>query len=173
MAMGVVATQWINSTSFVAFPGEADIKGATTFIAADATGATAEVNFKKRPFGILRYSPGVDRKNAMVMEIIAKSKYPGCGKLSLQESRADGLSSRPIVKRLQVSCWHKSWTSVMMGSWANVHHSNSRCRMQRQAAPKADGTSDYEDAFRARLREVKTKQLADKQELKQQQQEQE
>merc|ERR1719163_1682496 len=52
-------------------------KGAKEFTAADATGATAEVTYKKRPFGILRYAPGKDMKDAMVMEIIPKSRYPG------------------------------------------------------------------------------------------------
>merc|ERR1712066_1020904 len=56
---------------------EADTKGAKDFTAADATGATAEVTFKKRPFGILRYAPGAAGKDAMVMEIIPKSRYPG------------------------------------------------------------------------------------------------
>merc|ERR1712050_791809 len=35
------------------------------------------VTFKKRPFGILRYAPGVGGKDAMVMGIIPKSRYPG------------------------------------------------------------------------------------------------
>ncbi|CAE8595594.1 unnamed protein product [Polarella glacialis] len=48
-----------------------------TFLESDATGATAEVTYKKRPFGILRYSPGKDNIGAMVMEIIPKSRYPG------------------------------------------------------------------------------------------------
>merc|ERR1719221_538999 len=56
---------------------EADSKGAKPFTASEATGATAEVTFKKRPFGILRYAPGKDMKDAMVMEVIPKSRYPG------------------------------------------------------------------------------------------------
>merc|ERR1711976_356898 len=56
---------------------EADSKGAKAFTAADADGQTAEVTFKKRPFGILRYAPGADANDAMVMEIIPKSRYPG------------------------------------------------------------------------------------------------
>merc|ERR1712190_373357 len=56
---------------------EKDTWGAKAFSAAEATGATAEVTFKKRPFGILRYAPGADGKDAMVMEIIPKSRYPG------------------------------------------------------------------------------------------------
>jgi len=47
------------------------------FSVSDATGATAEVSYKKRPFGILRYSPGKNNIGAMVMEIIPKSRYPG------------------------------------------------------------------------------------------------
>merc|ERR1712039_786324 len=35
-----------------------DSLGAADFTSAQATGATAEVAFKKRPFGILRYAPG-------------------------------------------------------------------------------------------------------------------
>merc|ERR1719356_1165570 len=56
---------------------EPDSKGAKDFTAADADGATAEVTFKKRPIGILRYAPGKDANDAMVMEIIPKSRYPG------------------------------------------------------------------------------------------------
>ncbi|CAE8682711.1 unnamed protein product [Polarella glacialis] len=48
-----------------------------TLSASDATGATAEVAYKKRPLGMLRYSPGKDNIGAMVMEIIPKSRYPG------------------------------------------------------------------------------------------------
>jgi len=58
------------------FTGEGS-KGAKAFTAADASGATAEVTYKKRPFGIIRYAPGVGMKDAMVMEIIPKSRYPG------------------------------------------------------------------------------------------------
>merc|ERR1712124_241313 len=58
------------------FQGEGS-KGAKAFTAADASGATAEVTFKKRPFGILRYAPGANMNDAMVMEIIPKSRYPG------------------------------------------------------------------------------------------------
>merc|ERR1719226_168221 len=42
---------------------EADSKGAKPFTASEAT-------YKKRPFGIIRYCPGKDMKDAMVMEII-------------------------------------------------------------------------------------------------------
>jgi len=47
------------------------------FKASDATGAEVPVEFKKRPFGILRYQPGEGGKGAMAMEIIPKSRYPG------------------------------------------------------------------------------------------------
>merc|ERR1719382_1311291 len=56
---------------------EADSKGAKPFTASEATGATAEVTYKKRPFGIIRYCPGKDMKDAMVMEIIPKSRHLG------------------------------------------------------------------------------------------------
>merc|ERR1740127_100117 len=56
---------------------ESDTKGAKDFTAAQATGQTAEVTFKKKPFGILRYAPGANANDAMVMEIIPKSRYPG------------------------------------------------------------------------------------------------
>ncbi|CAE7197013.1 mkkA, partial [Symbiodinium sp. CCMP2456] len=42
-----------------------------------ASGPGATVEFKKRPFGILRYQPGEGMKGAMAMEIIPKSRYPG------------------------------------------------------------------------------------------------
>ena len=35
------------------------------------------MDFKKRPFGILRYQPGQGGKGAMAMEIIPTSRYPG------------------------------------------------------------------------------------------------
>ena len=54
-------------------PKDSDV----AFDAAAATGASADVEFKKRPFGILRYQPGKDGKGAMAMEIIPKSRYPG------------------------------------------------------------------------------------------------
>jgi len=47
------------------------------FTASAATGGSMEAEFKKRPFGILRYQPGSGGKGAMAMEIIPKSRYPG------------------------------------------------------------------------------------------------
>jgi len=47
------------------------------FDAGAATGASHDVQFKKRPFGILRYQPGAGGKGAMAMEIIPTSRYPG------------------------------------------------------------------------------------------------
>mmetsp|Transcript_37300 Transcript_37300/g.69641 ORF Transcript_37300/g.69641 Transcript_37300/m.69641 type:complete len:203 (+) Transcript_37300:42-650(+) len=47
------------------------------FDAMQASGPGASVEFKKRPFGILRYQPGQGMKGAMAMEIIPKSRYPG------------------------------------------------------------------------------------------------
>merc|ERR1719324_1188400 len=101
-----MATWWVHSSTFVALPGEGrsarttmnlghgyqermsarahdpgyaekDTKGAKAFTAADATGAETEITYKKRPFGILRYAPGAGANDAMVMEIIPKSRYPG------------------------------------------------------------------------------------------------
>lgn len=42
-----------------------------------ASGATHEVVFKKRPFGVARYAPGKDGTGAVVMAVTAKSRYPG------------------------------------------------------------------------------------------------
>merc|ERR1711972_14570 len=75
----------------------AESKGAKAFTAADATGATKEVTFKKRPFGILRYAPGADGKDAMVMEIIPKSRYPGDPQ---GQAFAAGVKSGWIVKSI-------------------------------------------------------------------------
>ena len=126
IAAGAMATWWINSMAFVSFPGEGrsarttmylghgyqermsprahdpgyaepDTKGAKAFTAADATGATAEVTFKKRPFGILRYAPGADGKDAMVMEIIPKSRYPGDPQ---GQAFAAGVKSGWVVKSI-------------------------------------------------------------------------
>jgi len=54
-------------------PKESDVP----FDASAASGDVTEVEFKKRPFGILRYQPGSNGKGAMAMEIIPKSRYPG------------------------------------------------------------------------------------------------
>ncbi|CAE8718273.1 unnamed protein product [Polarella glacialis] len=68
-----------------------------TFFVADATGATAEVTYKKRPFGILRYSPGKDHIGAMVMEIIPKSRYPGDPQ---GQAFAAGVTSGRVLKSI-------------------------------------------------------------------------
>eukprot|EP00930_Biecheleria_cincta_P096814 TRINITY_DN885_c0_g1_i1.p1 TRINITY_DN885_c0_g1~~TRINITY_DN885_c0_g1_i1.p1 ORF type:complete len:201 (-),score=48.60 TRINITY_DN885_c0_g1_i1:221-823(-) len=54
-------------------PRDADVP----YTSSAATGPGAEVVFKKRPFGILRYTPGAGGKGAMVQEVIGKSRYPG------------------------------------------------------------------------------------------------
>merc|ERR1712037_709832 len=65
--------------------------------ASEATGATSEVTYKKRPFGIIRYCPGQDMKSAMVMEIIPKSRYPGDPQ---GQAFAAGVQSGWIVKSI-------------------------------------------------------------------------
>merc|ERR1719337_821608 len=90
----------VSTVSLVRHPlvlKEADSKGAKPFTATDATGATAEVTFKKRPFGILRYAPGADGKDAMVMEVIPKSRYPGDPQ---GQAFAAGVKSGWIVKSI-------------------------------------------------------------------------
>jgi len=42
-----------------------------------AAGATHEIEYKKRPFGIARYAPGKDGKGAVVMTVTQQSRYPG------------------------------------------------------------------------------------------------
>jgi len=54
-------------------PRDAD----TPFTSSAASGPGADVVFKKRPFGILRYTPGEGGKGAMAQEVIGKSRYPG------------------------------------------------------------------------------------------------
>merc|ERR1712146_386244 len=54
-------------------PKDADVP----FSSAAATGPTHDVEYKKRPFGILRYQPGQGGKGAMAMEVIPTSRYPG------------------------------------------------------------------------------------------------
>jgi hypothetical protein len=44
---------------------------------AASKGATHEITFKKRPFGIARYAPGVNGNGAVVREVTPKSRYPG------------------------------------------------------------------------------------------------
>jgi len=138
--ISAVVTWWCKSTSFVASPAtgrsaltkvhighgyqermsarahdpgyaEADTKGAKAFTAAEATGATAEVTFKKRPFGILRYAPGAEGKSAMVMEIIPKSRYPGDPQ---GQAFAAGVKSGWIVKSINgVEVAGESFAKIM------------------------------------------------------------
>ncbi|CAE7763338.1 OGFOD3, partial [Symbiodinium necroappetens] len=42
-----------------------------------ASGATHEIEFKKKPFGILRYAPGPSGNGAVVREVKQESRYPG------------------------------------------------------------------------------------------------
>merc|ERR1711915_259468 len=51
----------------------------------------------KRPFGILRYAPGAGGKDAMVTEIIPKSRYPGDPQ---GQAFAAGVKSGWIVKSI-------------------------------------------------------------------------
>merc|ERR1740129_2635757 len=126
VAVGAMVTWWAHTATFVSLSGhgrsacttmnlghgyqermsprahdpgyaEPDSKGAKPFTAAEATGATAEVTFKKRPFGILRYAPGADGKDAMVMEIIPKSRYPGDPR---GQAFAAGVKSGWIIKSI-------------------------------------------------------------------------
>merc|ERR1712137_791555 len=76
---------------------EKDTKGAKAFSHTEATGATSEVTFKKRPFGILRYAPGAGMNDAMVMEIIPKSRYPGDPQ---GQAFAAGVKSGWVVKSI-------------------------------------------------------------------------
>merc|ERR1740138_761268 len=80
-------------------PGHSEegFKGAKDFTAAQATGQTAEVTFKKKPFGILRYAPGAGKNDAMVMEVIPKSRYPGDPQ---GQAFAAGVQSGWVVKAI-------------------------------------------------------------------------
>lgn len=67
------------------------------FSAAAATGPEHPVEFKKRPFGILRYQPGEGMKGAMAMEIIPTSRYPGDPQ---GQAFAAGVKSGWVVKNV-------------------------------------------------------------------------
>ena len=54
-------------------PKDADVP----FSASQVGGVAQEVEFKKRPFGILRYQPGQGNLGAMAMESVQQSRYPG------------------------------------------------------------------------------------------------
>jgi len=54
-------------------PRDADVP----YTATAATAGNHEVVYKKRPFGVLRYSPDQGGKGAMVQEVVPKSRYPG------------------------------------------------------------------------------------------------
>jgi len=95
---------------------EADSKGAKAFTAADASGAETDIVYKKRPFGILRYAPGAGANDAMVMEIIPKSRYPGDPQ---GQAFAAGVQSGWVVTKINgesvgVSLLPKSWIFLMM-----------------------------------------------------------
>merc|ERR1711985_170685 len=76
---------------------ESDTKGAKAFTAGDASGAETEITYKKRPFGILRYAPGAGGNDAMVMEIIPKSRYPGDPQ---GQAFASGVKSGWVIKSI-------------------------------------------------------------------------
>uniref|UniRef100_A0A7S0B8X2 PDZ domain-containing protein n=1 Tax=Pyrodinium bahamense TaxID=73915 RepID=A0A7S0B8X2_9DINO len=59
--------------------GHGWMKGDPTFNAADEALATPTLTaeFKRRPFGVKRYSPGVNGKGAMVMDMQEKERYKG------------------------------------------------------------------------------------------------
>eukprot|EP00929_Paragymnodinium_shiwhaense_P044855 TRINITY_DN229_c1_g1_i13.p1 TRINITY_DN229_c1_g1~~TRINITY_DN229_c1_g1_i13.p1 ORF type:complete len:207 (-),score=46.09 TRINITY_DN229_c1_g1_i13:240-860(-) len=63
------------SAEYLTRQGERDAD--VPYTATEATGATHDVTYKKRPFGILRYSPDKGGKGAMVQEVVPKSRYPG------------------------------------------------------------------------------------------------
>mmetsp|Transcript_33309 Transcript_33309/g.85114 ORF Transcript_33309/g.85114 Transcript_33309/m.85114 type:complete len:207 (+) Transcript_33309:76-696(+) len=67
------------------------------FTATAATGPEHPVEFKKRPFGILRYQPGAGMKGAMAMEIIPASRYPGDPQ---GQAFASGVQSGWVVKSI-------------------------------------------------------------------------
>ena len=78
-------------------PKDADVP----FSAAAATGPEHPVDFKRRPFGILRYQSGQGGKGAMAMEVIPISRYSGDAQwLSYLDNR---LSKLWIRARCEVS----------------------------------------------------------------------
>jgi len=57
--------------------GHGWMKGDPTFDAAAQSTPDLKMEFKKRPFGINRYSPGLRGKGAMIVDMQTKSRYPG------------------------------------------------------------------------------------------------
>jgi len=57
--------------------GHGWMKGDPTFDAAAASTPDLKVEFKKRPFGMKRYSPGLRGKGAMIIDMQTKQRYPG------------------------------------------------------------------------------------------------
>lgn len=57
----------------------AKVKNPVPFDASDASQvkATHELEFKKRPFGVLKYEPSASGKGARVADMVEKSRYPG------------------------------------------------------------------------------------------------
>lgn len=62
-------------TDYLLRNGPKDADGAPVDTAAVPAGPSVE--FKKRPFGIARYAPGVGGNGATVMDVTQKSRYPG------------------------------------------------------------------------------------------------
>ncbi|CAK0796565.1 unnamed protein product [Prorocentrum cordatum] len=62
-------------TDYLLRNGPRDADGPPVDTAAAPAGQSVE--YKKRPFGIARYAPGVGGNGATVMEVTQKSRYPG------------------------------------------------------------------------------------------------
>eukprot|EP00439_Symbiodinium_sp_Y106_P049961 s466_g6.t1 len=85
MCNRVYDTMQAMSTSFLCDCGQALASTAEESEDADpplmdpntASGATHEIEFKKKPFGILRYAPGASGNGAVVREVKQESRYPG------------------------------------------------------------------------------------------------
>eukprot|EP00439_Symbiodinium_sp_Y106_P026657 s1596_g3.t1 len=88
------------------------------FNAGAASGAGATVEFKKRPFGILRYQPGEGMKGAMAMEIIPKSRYPGDPQ---GQAFASGVQSGWVVQSINgMNVQNEERGSGNQGGWGKT-----------------------------------------------------
>mmetsp|Transcript_36741 Transcript_36741/g.84585 ORF Transcript_36741/g.84585 Transcript_36741/m.84585 type:complete len:255 (+) Transcript_36741:76-840(+) len=99
--IGALAPHPLRSTRTAVYAGAGYLERnprKATDAAFDASKSAAnqrvEVEFKERPFGILRYQPGSDGKGAMAMEIVPEARYPGD---PLAQAALGGVTSGMVV----------------------------------------------------------------------------
>mmetsp|Transcript_59673 Transcript_59673/g.141984 ORF Transcript_59673/g.141984 Transcript_59673/m.141984 type:complete len:257 (-) Transcript_59673:107-877(-) len=98
--VGTLTPKSLRSTRTVAHVGAGYLErnapkvSDTPFDPRETANENLEVEFKERPFGIMRYQPGKNGKGAMAMEVIPKARYPGD---PLGQAATNGVKSGMVV----------------------------------------------------------------------------